>query len=63
MERIAMSQEERDWLEWLNRVRDGMVTQNAAAAKLGMIETGLWKIRSRGLLESATQLLRRVSAV
>ena len=30
-----MSQEERDWLEWLNRVRDGMVTQKAGAAKLG----------------------------
>jgi hypothetical protein len=31
MERIAMSQEERDWLHWLKQVRDGMVTQRQAA--------------------------------
>ena len=27
MERTAMSQEERDWLDWLKRARDGQVTQ------------------------------------
>src|SRR5262245_33260130 len=27
MERIAMSQQERDWLEWLKRARGGKMTQ------------------------------------
>ena len=36
MERIAMSQEERDWLDWLKRARDGQVTQKWAAEKLGV---------------------------
>jgi hypothetical protein len=31
MERIAMSQEERDWLHWLKQVRDGELTQRQAA--------------------------------
>jgi len=34
MERIAMSQEERDWLDWLKRARDGQVTQRLAAEKM-----------------------------
>ncbi len=36
MERIAMSQEERDWLDWLKRVRDGQVSQKWAAEKMGV---------------------------
>ena len=28
-----MNQEERDWLEWLKRVKDGVVTQQQAAEK------------------------------
>jgi hypothetical protein len=36
MERIAMSQEERDWLDWLKRTRDGHVTQRLAAEKMGI---------------------------
>ena len=35
MERIAMSQEERDWLDWLKRARDGQVTQKSVAEKMG----------------------------
>lgn len=31
-----MSQEERDWLEWLKRAKGGVVTQQQAAAKLGV---------------------------
>src|SRR5574341_1165420 len=31
MERIAMSQEERDWLHWLKQVRKGGMTQRQAA--------------------------------
>ena len=36
MERIAMSQEERDELEWLKRVQAGTITQGEAAAKMGV---------------------------
>jgi len=36
MERIAMSQEERDYLEWLKRVKDGSITQRSAAEKMGV---------------------------
>jgi hypothetical protein len=32
MERIAMSQEERDWLEWLKRAQDGLITQRRSHA-------------------------------
>src|SRR5882724_838156 len=38
MERIAMSQEERDWLGWLKRAKDGTVTQKVAAEKMGVTE-------------------------
>jgi hypothetical protein len=38
MERIAMSQEERDWLDWLKRVKDGIVTQKLAAEKMGITD-------------------------
>jgi hypothetical protein len=30
-----MNQEERDWLEWLKRAQDGVVTQRQAAEKMG----------------------------
>jgi transposase len=36
MERIAMSQKERDDLDWLKRVRAGTITQREAAGKLGV---------------------------
>lgn len=45
MERIAMSQEERDWLDWLKRARDGQVTQRLAAEKMGISDRWV-----RGLL-------------
>ena len=45
MERIAMSQEERDWLDWLKRARDGHVTQRLAAEKMGISDRWV-----RGLL-------------
>jgi hypothetical protein len=38
MERIAMSQAERDWLDWLKRVRDGHMTQRFAAEKMGITD-------------------------
>jgi len=36
MERIAMSQEERDWLEWLKRAKDKSITQREAAQRMGV---------------------------
>jgi transposase len=36
MERIGMSQEERDRLEWLKRAQDGSMTQREAARKMGV---------------------------
>ena len=36
MERIAMSQEERDHLDWLKRVKSGSMTQREAAEKMGV---------------------------
>lgn len=38
MERIAMSQQERDWLEWLKRAQDGVITQRQAAEKMGVTD-------------------------
>lgn len=38
MERIAMSQAERDRLEWLKRARTGVVTQKQAAEKMGVTD-------------------------
>ena len=37
MERIAMSQEERDYLDWLKRVKSGR-SQREAAEKMGVSE-------------------------
>ena len=36
MERIAMSQEERDYLDWLKRVKDGSNSHREAAEKMGV---------------------------
>ena len=40
MERIAMTQEERDWLDTLKRVHDGLLTQREAAQRMGITERG-----------------------
>jgi hypothetical protein len=47
MERIAMNQEERDWLEWLKRARDGVVTQRQASEKMGVSERWVRKLLVR----------------
>src|SRR5258707_7119593 len=36
MERIAMSQEERDELDWLKRAKEGSISQREAAKKMGV---------------------------
>jgi DNA-binding Lrp family transcriptional regulator len=47
MERIAMSQEERDWLEWLKRARDGKMTQREASERMGVSERWVRKLLRR----------------
>jgi prolyl-tRNA editing enzyme YbaK/EbsC (Cys-tRNA(Pro) deacylase) len=47
VERIAMNQEERDWLDWLKRVQDGVVTQRQAAAKMGVSDRWVRKLLVR----------------
>ena len=42
-----MNQEERDWLEWLKRVKDGVVTQQQAAAKMGVSDRWVRKLLAR----------------
>ncbi len=47
MERIAMSQPERDWLDWLKRARDGKMTQRGAAERMGVSERWVRKLLRR----------------
>jgi hypothetical protein len=44
MERIAMNQEERDWLEWLKRTKDGVITQRYAAEQMGVTDRWVRKL-------------------
>ena len=47
MERIAMGQEERDWLEWLKRAQDGLMTQRQAAEKMGVTDRWVRRLLAR----------------
>jgi transposase len=47
MERIEMSQKERDWLDWLKRARDKKMTQREAAEKMGVSERWARKLLKR----------------
>src|ERR1700734_40290 len=47
MERIAMSQEERDWLGWLKKARDGKMTQREAAERMAVSERWVRKLLRR----------------
>jgi hypothetical protein len=47
MERIAMSQEERDFLEWLKRAQDGVVTQRYASEQMGVTDRWIRKLLAR----------------
>ncbi len=42
-----MNQEERDWLEWLKRAQDGVVTQRQAAEKMGVSDRWVRKLMVR----------------
>lgn len=55
MERIAMSQQERDWLEWLKRTQDGVITQRQAAEKMGV--TDRWVRRLLVRMEAVGDLV------
>jgi len=44
MERIAMSQEERDKLEWLKRAQDKVISQREAAERMGVSERWVRKL-------------------
>src|SRR5580692_5111855 len=47
MERIAMSQEERDKLEWLKRASDRVISQREAAGKIGVSDRWVRKLLKR----------------
>ena len=47
MERIAMSQEERDKLEWLKRAKDKVISQREAAERIGISERWVRKLLRR----------------
>jgi transposase len=47
MERIAMSQKERDELDWLKRAQDGSITQREAAEKIGVTDRWVRKLLKR----------------
>src|ERR1700674_1299994 len=47
MERIGMSQEERDRLEWLKRAKDGMISQREAAQRMGVSDRWVRKLLKR----------------
>ena len=42
-----MSQEERDWLEWLKRAKGDVITQRQAAAKMGVSDRWVRKLLAR----------------
>jgi transposase len=52
MERIEMSQEERDRLDWLKRARDQKMTQREAAERMGVsdrwVRKLLWRMKREG---------------
>jgi transposase len=47
MERIAMSQEERDYLDWLKRAKEGNMSQREAAEKMGVSARWVRKLLKR----------------
>jgi transposase len=47
MERIAMSQEERDELDWLKRAREGSISQREAAGRMGVSDRWVRELLKR----------------
>lgn len=55
-----MSQEERDWLEWLKRTRAGIITQRQAAEKMGVTDRWVRKLLARLELEGDRVVVHRL---
>src|SRR5262244_744805 len=51
MERIAMSQRERDVLDWLRRAKEGSMSQREVAEKLGVSDRWVRKLLMRMIKE------------
>jgi len=47
MERFEMGQKERDWLNWLKRAKDGVITQRKAAEKMGVSDRWVRELLAR----------------
>jgi len=47
MDRFEMGQEERDWLNWLKRAKDGLITQRKAAEKMRVTDRWVRKLLAR----------------
>jgi len=47
MDRFEMGQEERDWLNWLKRAKDGTITQRKAAEKMGVTDRWVRELLAR----------------
>ncbi len=47
MERFEMGQEERDWLNWLKRAKDGVITQRKAAEQMGVTDRWVRELLTR----------------
>src|SRR5579871_1445632 len=47
MERMAMSQQERDWLHWLKQTQEGAITQRQAAEYMKVTERWVRKLLRR----------------
>src|SRR5580692_1308558 len=60
MERIAMSQEERDRLEWLKRARDKVISQRKAAEKMGVSDRWVRKLLQRMKREGDRAVVHRL---
>ena len=57
MERIAMSREERDWLDWLKRARDGKMRQWEAAEQMGVSDRWVRKLLQRTKRQGAAAVV------
>ena len=60
MERIGMSQQERDWLDWLKRARDGKMTQREAGERMGVSERWVRKLLRRMKKEGDRVVVHRL---
>jgi transposase len=60
MERIAMSQEERDRLEWLKRAKDRVISQRKAAQNMGVSDRWVRKLLRRMKQEGDGAVVHRL---